>query len=123
MPTVADYDVLQDGPVLLSAAAGQDSDRDFPIEVTDPEPGPRAVLSYMIDPGPSGVTFDMAFINGLSVSTNVVPSNALPSGAGHARQEVFSGNLFTPAGDNLRVRVTAGSAHFSDIVIMHQRTI
>ena len=78
-------------------------------------------LSYMVDPGASGVTFKMSILN--PGATEIVPSTTLPAQSGHVRQEVIDANVLKKTGNTLRIQVTAGSASFSDMVLMHQSTV
>ena len=41
----------------------------------------------------------------------------------HVRQEVIDANVLKKTGNTLRIQVTAGSASFSDMVLMHQSTV
>jgi hypothetical protein len=122
MPSAANYDVVIDDPITLGAGAGQDPDRDLPLGfVQDIDVAVRSVLSYMVDPGASGVTYNMSIIN--PAATSIVGSTALPAQSGHVRQEVISANVLKKTGNSLRIQVTAGSASFSDIVIMHRSNV
>ena len=61
MATVADCDVVSDGTTTLGAGASQDPDYDFALGFDQTiNVGVRSVLSYMVDPGASGVTFKMS---------------------------------------------------------------
>lgn len=125
MPNYANYDVVSDGITLIDAA--QDPDKDFELGF-DPSinVGIRSVLSYMVDPGSSGVTFKMSIVNfdipdsAQQIITPVVLSTQLPSLSPHVRQEIIDANVFKKIGNTLRVQVTAGRANFSDIVIMYK---
>lgn len=127
MPNYADYDVVTDAATLIDAAG--DPDHDFPLGF-DPNiiVGIRSVLSYVVDPGSSGVTFKMNIVNhdipgsGQQIITPVVPLTQLPSLSAHVRQEVIDANVFKKIGNTLRVHVTAGRATFSDIVIMYKNS-
>ena len=122
MPSVADYDIVSDGQTTLGAGAGQDPDVDLPLGFDQAiNVGIRSVLSYMVDPGPSGVTFKMSILN--PAATEIVPSSALPAQSGHVRQEVIAANVLKKTGNSLRIQVTAGNATFSDIVLMHQSNV
>jgi hypothetical protein len=122
MPTVADYDVVSDGTTTLGAGAGQDPDHDFALGFDQTiNVGIRSVLSYMVDPGSSGVTFKMTILN--PNATEIVGSTSLPAQSGHVRQEVIAANVLKKTGNTLRVQVTAGSASFSDMVLLHQSTV
>ncbi len=119
MPTVADYATARDNPITLGAGAGEDPDVDLPLGF-DPaiNVGIPSVLSYMVTPGPAGVTFRMSIRN--SGATEIIPSTTLPTQSGHVRQELITGNVLQVAGNSLRIQVTAGRASFSDIVLLHQ---
>ena len=122
MSSVADYDIVSDGETILGAGAGQDPDFDFPLGFDRAiNVGIRSVLSYMVDPGPAGVTFKMSILN--PAATEIVQPSALPAQSGHVRQEVIGANVLKKTGNSLRVQVTAGSARFSDIVLMHQSDV
>jgi hypothetical protein len=122
MANVADYDIVSDGKTFLGAGAGQDPDRDFPLGFDQHiNVGIRSVLSYMVDPGSSGVTFKISVLN--PGATDIVSSTTLPAQSGHVRQEVIGENVLKKTGNTLRIQVTAGSATFSDIVLMHQSTV
>ena len=122
MATVADYDVVSDGTTTLGAGAGQDPDHDFALGFDQAiNVGVRSVLSYMVDPGSAGVTFKMSILN--PGATEIVPSTTLPAQSGHVRQEVIDANVLKKTGNTLRIQVTAGSASFSDMVLMHQSTV
>ena len=122
MASVADYDVVADGQTPLGAAAGQDPDHDFPLGFNQTiDVGIRSVLSYMVDPGAFGVTFKMSILN--PNPTEIVESTTLPAQSGHVRQEVIAQNVLKKTGNTLRIQVTAGSANFSDMVIMHRSTV
>lgn len=125
MPNYANYDVVSDGITLIDAA--QDPDKDFQLGF-DPSVnvGIRSVLSYMVDPGSSGVTFKISIVNfdipdsAQQIVTPVVLSTQLPSLSPHVRQEIIDANVFKKIGNTLRIQVTAGRANFSDIVIMYK---
>jgi len=125
MANFADYDVVSDGNTLIDAAG--DPDHDFPLGFASTiNVGIRSVLSYMIDPGSSGVTFKMSIVNhdlpnsSQQITTPIVASTSLPSLSPHVRQEVIDANVFKKIGNTLRVQVTAGRANFSDIVLMYK---
>ena len=127
MPNYANYDVVTDNITLIDAAG--DPDQDFPLGFdSNINVGIRSVLSYMIDPGSSGVTFKMSIVNynlptnNQQIITAVVPPTSLPSLSPHVRQEVIDANVFKTIGNTLRIQVTAGRANFSDIVIMYKST-
>ena len=125
MANCANYDVVTDAKTLLDVA--QDPDHDFLLgfDLTI-NLGIRSVLSYMIDPGSTGVTFKMSIvnanipINGDQIVTIIVPPTQLPSQSPYVRQEVIDANVFKKVGNTLRIQVTAGRANFSDIVIMYK---
>ena len=56
-------------------------------------------------------------------ATEIVPWTTLPAQSGHVRQEVIDANVLKKTGNTLRIHVTAGSASFSDMVLMHQSTV
>jgi len=125
MANSANYDVVSDANTLLDIA--QDPDQDFGLGFDSTiNLGIRSVLSYMIDPGSTGVTFKMSIVNANiptssdQVITIVVPPTQLPSLSPHVRQEVIDANVFKKVGNTLRIQVTAGRANFSDIVIMYK---
>jgi hypothetical protein len=125
MANCANYDVVSDASTLLDVA--QDPDHDFSLGFDSTiNLGIRSVLSYMIDPGSTGVTFKMSIVN-FNIPTNsdqiitiIVPPTQLPSQSPYVRQEVISANVFKKVGNTLRIQVTAGRANFSDIVIMYK---
>jgi len=125
MANCANYDVVSDANTLLDVA--QDPDHDFSLGFDSTiNLGIRSVLSYMIDPGSTGVTFKMSIVN-FNIPTNsdqiitiIVPPTQLPSQSPYVRQEVISANVFKKVGNTLRIQVTAGRAKFSDIVIMYK---
>lgn len=119
MATVAAYDVVADAPIKLDAGESDDLTLDFASNINL---GIRSVLSYMVDPGTSGVTFTMTLLREEDPDTVIVPSTPLPAQSGHVRQEVIDENVLTDP-DVLRITVTAGSATFSDVVLMHQSDI
>ena len=119
MATAADYDVVIDAPITLNAGDSDDVALNFDSNINL---GVRSVLSYMVDPGPSGATFTMTLPRGSVADTVIVPSTPLPAQSGHVRQEVIDENVLTDP-DVLRITVTAGSATFSDVVLMHQSDI
>lgn len=118
MATAADYDVALDVPITLNTGGSSDVALDFDSNINL---GIRSVLSYMVDPGPSGATFTMTLLRG-GPDTVIVPSTTLPAQSGHVRQEVIGQNVLTDP-DVLLIKVTAGSATFSDIVLMYQGNI
>lgn len=125
MPDYADYDVVSDANILIDAAG--DPDHDFALGFAQNiNVGIRSVLSYMVDPGSSGVTFKMSIVNydlpksSQQIVTSIVPPTALPSLSPHLRQEVIDANVLKKIGNTLRIQVTAGRANFSDIVLMHK---
>lgn len=127
MPNYADYDVVSDAITLIDAAG--DPDRDLPLGFDQNiNLGIRSVLSYMVDPGSSGVTFKMSIVNydlpnsSQQIITSIVPPTALPSLSPHLRQEIIDANVLKKTGNVLRIQVTAGRANFSDIVLMHKST-
>jgi hypothetical protein len=125
MPNFANYDVITDGIKLLDAAG--DTDENFSIGLdSNAHLGIRSVLSYMIDPGSTGVTFKMTILNS-NIPTNsdqiftvIVPPTTLPSQSSHMRQEVIDANVLKKVGNSLLIQVTAGRANFSDIVLMYK---
>ena len=115
MPNVAGYDVVWDNPIVLG-------DFSFPLGFDQSiNVGIRSVLSYMVHPGPAGITFKMSIYN--PNATEIVPSTALPAQGSHARQEVISANVLKKIDNKLRIQVTAGSGSFSDIVLFFQSSI
>jgi len=127
MPNYADYDVVSDGNILIDAAG--DPDHDFPLGFDQNiNVGIRSVLSYMVDPGSSGVTFKMSIVNhdlpnsSQQIVTQIVTPTALPSLSPHVRQEIIDANVLKKIGNVLRIQVSAGRANFSDIVLMHKST-
>ena len=130
MANFAQYDVVTDVPLLLSASGT--TIHDYPLDFAqNVNFGIRSVLSYMVDPGSaSGVTFDMSVSNLLDTGAvqfkPIVGATTLPSMAPFLRQEVIDGDTFarvnvTGLGVHmLRIRVTSGAANFSDIVHMYQ---
>ena len=119
MATVADYGVVISGQITLNAGVSYDLPLNFDSNINL---GIRSVLSYMIDPAGSGVTFTMTLLRENVADTVIVPSTTLPSQSGHARQEVIGGSVLKDP-DVLRIKVTAGGATFTDMVIMHQSDI
>jgi hypothetical protein len=117
----SDYDVVTDAKTLLGAGSGEDRDHDFPLGFNQINVGIRSVLSYMVDPGPAGVTFKMSILN--PSATEIVGLSTALAGSGHVRQEVIPANVLKTTGNSLRIEVTAGRANFSDIVIMHRTTV
>jgi hypothetical protein len=125
MANCANYDVVSAEPTLLDVA--QDPDHDFSLGFDSTiNLGIRSVVSYMIDPGSSGVTFKMSIVN-FNIPTNsdqittiIVPPTQLPSQSPYLRQEVIAANVFKKVANTLRIQVTAGRAKFSDIVIMYK---
>jgi hypothetical protein len=117
MQSLADYDVILDKFISLGAGAGQDADVDFDINVPNILPEVRSVLSWVIDPGTAGVSYEMTIKNGSN--TALGPFTASASDA-HSRQEVVDANVLTPTGNVLKINVTSGNARFSDIVLMYQ---
>lgn len=130
MANFAQYDVVTDVPLLLSASGTtiHDFELDFVQNVNF---GIRSVLSYMVDPGSaSGVTFDMSVTNLLDTGAvefkPIVGATTLPSMPPFLRQEVIDADTFARVNSTglgvhkLRIRVTSGAANFSDIVHMYQ---
>ena len=116
MPNVAGYDVVRDTPIVLG-------DFSFPLGFDQSiNVGIRSVLTYMVDPGTTGITFKMSIINP-DATTEIVPTTALPAQSGHARQEVIDANVLKKIDSKLRIQVTAGSGSFSDIVLFYQINI
>ncbi|MBA3749223.1 MAG: hypothetical protein H0W96_17265 [Solirubrobacterales bacterium] len=128
MPRVADYDVVTDEPTTLGAGAGQTPRADLPLGFSQEIVlGARSVLSYMVDPDSSGMTFKMSIvttnIDASPVVVSVVPSTTLPDQTGHVRQEVIAGGVLSTINSVLRIQVTSGSGKFSDIVLWHQSDV
>jgi hypothetical protein len=128
MARAANYDVVTDALTSLGAGAGQtplaNLDLGFAPEIAI---SVRSVLSYMVAPGPSGMTFKMSVVR-VAVDGNdsvvlVVPSTALPSHIAHVRQEVIDANVLQGANIRLRIEVTSGSGSFSDIVLWYQSDV
>jgi len=128
MPRAANYDVVTDVSTILGAGAGQTPladlelgfDQELAVSV-------RSVLSYMVDPGPSGMTFKMSIVKG-AIDANdevvlVVPSTPLPAQSGHVRQEVIASNVLRKVNIRLRIEVTSGSGRFSDIVLWYKSDV
>ena len=128
MPRVADYDIVTDSPTTLGAGAGQtplvDLELGFGQEIVI---SGRSVLTYMVDPGSSGMTFKMSIvtepIDASPTVVQIVPSTVLGAQTGHVRQEVIDGNVLSAIHSALRIEVTAGSGSFSDIVVFHQSDV
>ena len=115
MPNVAGYDVVWDEPMTLG-------DFSFPLGFDQSiNVGIRSVLSYMVHPGPTGITFKMSIDT--PNPTQIVASTSIPAQVSHARQEVISANVLKKTGSKLRIQVTSGSGSFSDIVLFFQSTI
>jgi len=116
--TVADYDIVFDTLQNLGAGAGQDPDRDFSLSINkNVSVETRAVLSWMLDPAASGVTFDIS-VNGKAVVTGLT----IPASESHAIQEVMDGGILVvpPGANKLTIKVTKGSAKLSDMVLLYQ---
>jgi hypothetical protein len=117
MPNVAGYDVVRDEPIVLG-------DGTFPLGFDQTiNVGIRSVLSYMVYPGPAGITFKISILNPNTNDIQILPSTSLPAQASHARQEVIAANVLQKIGSKLRIQVTAGSGSFSDIVLFFQSSI
>ena len=117
MPSIADYDVVLDASVEIGSP---NNDEDWPISVpANINLASRSVLSYMVDPGPLATLYTLSILQADGSST---PLGSFGSAAGgvHVRQEVVPGNVLRKTGSRLKVQVTAGSARFSDIVLMYQ---
>src|SRR5262245_25072164 len=98
MPNVASYDVVRDEPIVLG-------DYSFPLDLAQNiNAGIRSVVSYMVYPGPTGITFKMSIDT--PNPTEIVSSTSLPANISHARQEVISANVLKKTGSKLRVHVT-----------------
>ena len=128
MPRVADFDIVTDSATTLGAGAGQtpavDLGLGFGQELVI---SARSVLTYMVDPGASGVTFNMSIvtepIDASPIVVQIVPSTTLGAQTGHVRQEVIDGNVLSAVHSKLRIQVTSGSGSFSDIVLFHQSDV
>lgn len=124
MPRVADYDVVTDDKTTLGTGAGQNPAADFELGFgQELAPSARSVLSYMVHPGASGMTFKMSVvttaIDDSPTVVVVVRSTPLPAQHSHTRQEVIAGGVLSTVNSNLRIEVTSGSGAFSDIVLHH----
>ena len=115
MPNVASYDVVRDEKIALG-------DFSFPLEF-DPSinVGIRSVLSYMVHPGSTGMTFKMSIDSPDPIE--IVPATSLPPQISHARQEVIFANVLKKTGSKLRIKVTAGSGSFSGVVLFYMCSI
>lgn len=132
MARYAAYDVVADGKTNLNTVSNDavNSQHDFELDfATKVDFGMRSVITYMVEPSSSGVTFEMSVSNLLPNGTfeykPVVSETVLPNHKGFMRQEVISANTFAKVNGSglgvhhLRVKVKNGAAHFSDIVHMY----
>ena len=126
MPRVANYDVVTDAPTTLGVGAGQTPLASFAMSFHNLAVSVRSVLSYMVDPGSSGMTFKMSIVRQIvdlpEQVTLVVPSTSLPAQSGHVRQEVIDGNVLG-ANAQLKIEVTSGGGKFSDIVLWYMSDV
>lgn len=132
MAVYATYDVVADGKTLLNTTPGDavNNQHDFLLEFNEKvDFGRSSVLTYMVDPSSSGVTFEMSVSNLLNNGNEdfkvIISSTTLPSSHAFLRQEVLAANTFAKVNvsglgvHKLRIRVTSGAAYFSDIVHMY----
>lgn len=132
MANFAVYDVVADDNTPLNATPGDavNNQHDFELDfASSVKFDIRSVLSYMVDPSSSGVTFEMYVSNLLSNGSEdfkkIVSSTTLPSQHAFMRQEVISANTFAKVNGSglgvhkLRIKVNNGAANFSDIVHMY----
>ena len=113
--------ILKDTGVTLGAGAGQDPDVDFQMDLADDRnSGLQSLLTYMINPGSSGVSFKIFILN--PGETEVVNSTISIDVGGYARQEVINPDILANA-VGVRIRVTRGSATFSDVALLYSRRL
>ena len=108
MPRSACYDVVTDNPTSLGVGPGQTPLANLGVGFSpEIDFSVRSILSFMVSPGASGMTFKMSIIRGVidgaDIVVQVIPSTALPSHVAHVRQEVIDGNVL---GGALLVGVT-----------------
>jgi hypothetical protein len=116
MAAVADYSIVSDNPVTIPP--GQ---HDFPFAVdSQVNVGNSSVLSYMVEPGASGVNYTITIFPGAAATGTAVETRPLAAEIAHVRQEVIQGSVLHPGANTLRIEVNSGKATFSDIVLMYQ---
>ena len=128
MPHYASYDIVADGNTLISHSGTSQVNFELGFD-TRVDFGVRSVLSYMVDPSSSGVTFKMAVSNLTSDGgqdwVEIITSTTLNSSHKFMQQEVISRDTFKKVNvsglgvHHLRIQVTAGAANFSDIVHLY----
>jgi hypothetical protein len=127
MPRAACYDVVIDNSTSLGAGPGQTQLTNLVLGfAAEIDRSVRSVLSFMVSPGSSGITFKMSIVttivDGGDKVVQIVPPTALSSHVAHVRQEVIDGDVLG-GNQRLRIEVTAGSGSFSDIVLMYQSNV
>jgi hypothetical protein len=104
--SVADYDIVTDKPVPAPASLS--------LNTPNINLGIRPVLSWVVIPGPNGVTYEMS-INSRSLGT-------FKASTTHGRQEVVDLEIGheTGAPKTLDIVTSSGDGKFSDIVLLFQ---
>ena len=123
MPTVADYDIVSDTAITLSADSRVKGDKnhDFPLETPGINVDVRAVLSLMLSSSTAGIKFTMSIVNGKATTSLGELSNL--DGDVRALQKVISAGVLQTHGNTLRVEVTFGFGTFDDIVLWYQTKV
>lgn len=122
MKTVADYDVVLDEGIKLGMNAGQNHDKTIDLEVKGIDTEIRSVLSWVLDPGQSGVKYEVFIINGLGPNqgSTLLGSFEAMDPSRRAFQEVIGPGILTATDNKLKINVTSGDAWFSDMVLLFQ---
>lgn len=121
MPTVADYDIVSDTAIKLSADPRVSGvpNHDFPLETPGINVDVRAVLSFMLST--AGIKFRMSIVN--DKGTTLLGEVGLSDSNFGALQKVISAGVLQPHGNTLRVEVTFGFGRFFDIVLWYQTNV
>lgn len=127
MPSVANYITVMDNLNTLGVGAGQTPLLDLVLVFGQLNFSSQSVLSYMVDPDGSGMTFKMSIVRGVVDGNDevisIISSTPLPAQSGHVRQEVIAANVFGGVNIRLRIEVTSGSGKFSDIVLWYKSNV
>jgi hypothetical protein len=123
MPTVADYDIVSDTAITLSADSRVKGPKnhDFPLETPGVNVDVRALLSFMLSSSSAGITFRMFIVNGRGIT--LVGEIGEGDADVRALQKVIGAGVLQPNGNTLRIEVTSGFGTFDEIVLWYQTNV
>jgi hypothetical protein len=122
MSTVAKYDVVSDGQVLLDAGEAHD----FPLETPGIRPDIRSLVSFMFASISIGKSAEVRMLIANSKGIHEIGTRLdgpWPVGTHCVLQSVIDAGILQTSGNTLRIEVRKGGGIFSDIMLWYQTEV